>query len=40
MLSVNDQIKVTKIGLCGEDLFVLSQMYQHSLTSSLNRLGP
>lgn len=27
MLSVNDQIKVTKIGLCGEDLFVLSQMY-------------
>lgn len=27
MLSVNEQIKITKIGICGEDLFVLSQMY-------------
>lgn len=27
MLDVNEQIKITKIGLCGEDLFVLSQMY-------------
>ena len=27
MLSVNEQIKITKIGICGEELFVLSQMY-------------